>query len=30
MLQPIKIEHNFDLESWNINDGAQDGRQWGF
>ena len=30
MLQPIKIEHDFDSEGWNIKDGVQDGRQLGF
>ena len=30
MLQPIKMEHYFDLEGWNIRDSAQDGRQLGF
>ena len=30
MLQPIKTEHYFDSEGWNIKDGVQDGRQLGF
>ena len=30
MLQPIKIEHYFYPEGWNIKDGVQDGRQLGF
>ena len=30
MLQPIKMEHIFDLEGKNIKDGVQDGRQLGF
>ena len=30
MLLPIKIEHCFDSEGWNIKDGVQDGRQLGF
>ena len=30
MLQPIKMEHCFDLEGWNIKDGVQNGRQSGF
>ena len=30
MLQPIKMEHYFDSEGWNIKDGVQDGRQLGF
>ena len=30
MLQPIKMEHYFDSEGWNIKDGFQDGRQLGF
>ena len=29
MLQPIKMEHYFDSEGWNIKDGVQDGRQLG-
>ena len=29
MLQPIKMEHYFDSEGWNIKDGDQDGRQLG-
>ena len=30
MLQPIKMEHYFGSEGWNIKDGVQDGRQLGF
>ena len=30
MLQPIKMEHCFDSEGWNIKDGVQYGRQVGF
>ena len=30
MLQPIKMEHYFDSEGLNIEDGVQDGRQLGF
>ena len=30
MFQPIKVEHCFDSEGWNIKDGVQDGRQEGF
>ena len=30
MLQPIKMEHCFDSESWNIKDGIQKYRQLGF
>ena len=30
MLQPIKMEHCFDSEGWNIKDSVQDGRQLGF
>ena len=30
MLQPVKMEHCFDSEGWNIQDGVQDGRQLGF
>ena len=30
MLHPIKVEHYFDSEGWNIKDGVQDGRQLGF
>ena len=26
MIQKIKMEYWFDLEGWNIKDGAQDGR----
>ena len=29
MIQTIKMEHCFDLEGWNINDGVQYGRQLG-
>ena len=30
MLQPIKMEHCFDLKGLNIKDGVQDGRKVGF
>ena len=30
MLQLIKMEHTFDSEGWNIKDGVQDGRHFGF
>ena len=30
MLQPIKKEHYFDSEGWNIKYGVQDGRQLDF
>ena len=30
MLQPIKMEHCFDSEDWNIKDGVKDGRQLDF
>ena len=30
MLKPIKMEHYFDSEDRNIEDGVQDGRQLGF
>ena len=30
MLQPIKIEHCFESEGWNIKYGVQDGRKLGF
>ena len=29
MLKPIKMEHCFDSEGWNIKEGVQDGRQLG-
>ena len=29
MLQPIKMDHYFDSEGWNIKDGVQYGRQLG-
>ena len=30
MLQPIKMEHYFDSEGWNIKVDVQDGSQLGF